>query len=75
MCCLLALLEENGRTPARSKEVKANCGKVSDSVGTELLTTLKSINIIWEVSTCLVFSIENKNHGLSGGHYYEYELE
>jgi len=72
----LALLEKNGRTPTRSKEVKANYEKVAGSWGAEPLTTLKSIQDHLGDLYMLGFLCRNdRNHGLSGGHYYEYELD
>jgi orc1/cdc6 family replication initiation protein len=72
----IALLEEEGRTPTRSKEIQALYESVAPRRGVEPLTTLKSIQSHLSDLNMLGFlKHTERNEGLSGGYYHEYELD
>ncbi|MCU4744268.1 orc1/cdc6 family replication initiation protein [Halobacteria archaeon AArc-m2/3/4] len=72
----VAHLENRGQTPVRSKTIRANYEDVATSWASEPLTTLKSIqDHLAELHMLGFLRRTEKNHGLSGGHYYEYELD
>lgn len=72
----LAQMAENGDLPARSKEIKRQYEQVATARETDPLTTLKSIQSHLSDLTMLGFLHRTeRNEGLSGGYYYEYELD
>ncbi|OVE84435.1 orc1/cdc6 family replication initiation protein [Natronolimnobius baerhuensis] len=72
----IAKLEERGDVPARSKEVQEGYETVATAYGATPLTTLKSIQDHLSDLHMLGFLVRHeRNKGLSGGQYYEYELD
>ena len=72
----IAKLEERGEVPARSKEIQEGYETVADAYGATPLTTLKSIQDHLSDLHMLGFLVRHeRNKGLSGGQYYEYELD
>jgi len=72
----LARMAQRGELPARSKEIRRQYEEVAIARGTEPLTTLKSIQSHLSDLTMLGFlKRTERNEGLSGGYYYEYELD
>ncbi|NLV03622.1 orc1/cdc6 family replication initiation protein [Haloferax volcanii] len=72
----IARLEEQGNCPVRSKEIQSHYETVARSWGVEPLTTLKSIQDHLSDLHMLGFAKRyDRNEGLSGGQYYEYELD
>ncbi len=72
----IAYLEQRGKTPVRSKEVQEMYEEVPKACGTDPLTTLKSIQDHLSDLYMLGFlQRTERNQGLSGGQYYEYELD
>lgn len=72
----IANLADRGETPARSKSIKRTYEQISNAYGMTPLTTLKSIQDHLSDLHMLGFLIRHEqNHGVSGGKYYEYELD
>ncbi|MFC5973412.1 orc1/cdc6 family replication initiation protein [Halomarina salina] len=72
----VARLEQDGKTPARSKQVMATYETVAHSWDRDPLTTLKSIQgHLSELHMLGFFTQHERNEGRSGGHYFEYELD
>jgi orc1/cdc6 family replication initiation protein len=72
----IALLEENGKTPARSKEIQALYENVATRWEIDPLTTLKSIQSHLSDLEMLGFlQHTERNEGLRGGYYHVYELD
>ena len=71
-----ANLQTNGEVPARSKEIQRTYERVADSHAASPLSTLKSIQDHLSDLHMLGFLRRyEQNKGLSGGQYYEYELD
>ncbi|NKE36529.1 AAA family ATPase [Natronococcus sp. JC468] len=72
----IAKLDQRGEVPARSKTIQTGYEQVADAYGTSPLTTLKSIQDHLSDLYMLGFLVRHeRNKGLSGGQYYEYELD
>ena len=72
----IAYLEERDETPVRSKEIYDLYQDVAAECGDDPLTTLKSIQDHLSDLHMLGFLQRfERNEGLSGGQYYEYELD
>ncbi|SDD49089.1 orc1/cdc6 family replication initiation protein [Natrinema hispanicum] len=72
----IAKLEKRKEVPARSKTIQDGYEQVADAYGATPLTTLKSIQDHLSDLHMLGFLIRyERNQGLSGGQYYEYELD
>ncbi|RKD95119.1 orc1/cdc6 family replication initiation protein [Halopiger aswanensis] len=72
----IAKLEERNEVPARSKEIQEGYERVAEAYGATPLTTLKSIQDHLSDLHMLGFLVRHeRNKGLSGGQYYEYELD
>ncbi|MFC4438564.1 MULTISPECIES: orc1/cdc6 family replication initiation protein [Natrialbaceae] len=72
----IAKLERQGAVPVRSKTVQERYEQVATAYGASPLTTLKSIQDHLSDLHMLGFLIRHeRNKGLSGGQYYEYELD
>ncbi|GAB3675134.1 orc1/cdc6 family replication initiation protein [Halopiger thermotolerans] len=72
----IAKLEERDEVPARSKEIQEGYERVAEAYGATPLTTLKSIQDHLSDLHMLGFLVRHeRNKGLSGGQYYEYELD
>ncbi len=72
----IAYLEEGDETPVRSKEIYDLYQDVAAECGDDPLTTLKSIQDHLSDLHMLGFLQRfERNEGLSGGQYYEYELD
>ncbi|NGM69537.1 AAA family ATPase [Natronolimnobius sp. AArcel1] len=72
----IAKLEKRGDVPARSKEIQEGYEQVATAYGATPLTTLKSIQDHLSDLHMLGFLVRHeRNKGLSGGQYYEYELD
>lgn len=72
----LAYFEEREETPARSKTIKTRYESVANSHAVEPLTTLKSIqNHLSDLHMLGFLRRSDRNHGESGGRYYEYGLD
>lgn len=72
----IAKLEKRKEVPARSKTIQDGYEQVADAYGATPLTTLKSIQDHLSDLHMLGFLIRHeRNQGLSGGQYYEYELD
>lgn len=70
----VAKLEQRNEVPARSKTIQEGYEQVADAYGASPLTTLKSIQDHLSDLHMLGFLIRHeRNQGLSGGQYYEYE--
>ncbi|GAA0676573.1 orc1/cdc6 family replication initiation protein [Natronoarchaeum mannanilyticum] len=71
----IAYLEQREKTPVRSKEIQDVYEEVASACGADPLTTLKSIQDHLSDLHMLGFLHRyERNQGLSGGQYYEYEL-
>lgn len=71
----VALLEKNDKAPSRSKTIRSKYETVAMSHAAEPLTTLKSIQDHLSDLHMLGFLKRHEhNQGLSGGQYYEHEL-
>lgn len=72
----IAYLEQRGETPVRSKEVGDVYEEVATACGADPLTTLKSIqDHLSDLHMLGFLQRHEQNQGLSGGQYYEYELD
>ena len=72
----VANLQARGDVPARSKAIQRTYERVADAHGAAPLTTLKSVQDHLSDLQMLGFLIRHeRNKGLSGGQYYEYELD
>jgi orc1/cdc6 family replication initiation protein len=72
----IANLHNSGTIPARSKEIQRAYKRVADSHAASPLSTLKSIQDHLSDLHMLGFLRRyEQNKGLSGGQYYEYELD
>lgn len=72
----VAMLEQDGATPARSKAIRDRYEAVADAYGATPLTTLKSIQDHLSDLHMLGFLVRHEhNEGRGGGQYYEYELD
>lgn len=72
----IAHLEENGETPVRSKRIREKYESVTTSWAADPLTTLKSIQDHPSDLHMLGFLRRHeRNQGLNGGQYFEYELD
>lgn len=72
----IARLAQQGETPVRSKQIQERYEGVADSWAAEPLTTLKSVQDHLSDLYMLGFLQRyERNQGLSGGQYFEYELD
>ncbi|ACV47928.1 MULTISPECIES: orc1/cdc6 family replication initiation protein [Halomicrobium] len=72
----LAHLEDDGETPARAKEIYELYQNVAESWANEPLTTVRSVHSHLSDLRMLGFLKRyERNEGLSGGQYYEFELD
>ena len=72
----IANLQTNGEVPARSKEIQRTYEQVADSHAASPLSTLKSIqDHLSDLHMLGFLRRHEQNKGLSGGQYYEYELD
>ncbi|WP_256545684.1 orc1/cdc6 family replication initiation protein [Halobellus inordinatus] len=72
----LAYIEQRKQSPARSKAIKTRYEDVADSHAVNPLTTLKSIqNHLSDLHMLGFLQRIGRNHGESGGRYYEYSLD
>lgn len=72
----IARLEEQGDTPVRSKKIQENYEQVAKSWATDPLTTLKSVqDHLSDLHMLGFLRRHERNQGLSGGQYFEYELD
>jgi archaeal cell division control protein 6 len=72
----VAKLEQRNEVPARSKTIQEGYERVATAYGASPLTTLKSIQDHLSDLHMLGFLIRHeRNQGLSGGQYYEYEID
>jgi orc1/cdc6 family replication initiation protein len=72
----IATLETNGSVPARSKSIRETYEIIADAHGATPLSTLKSVQDHLSDLYMLGFLVRHeRNEGLSGGQYYEYELD
>ncbi|ELZ76252.1 cell division control protein 6-like protein [Haloferax gibbonsii ATCC 33959] len=72
----IAHLEQQKKTPARSKDIKAYYEKVTTEWGSEPLTTLKSIqDHLSDLHMLGFLQRSEQNDGERGGRRYEYELD
>lgn len=72
----IAHLEEGGETPVRSKKIQENYEQIADSWATDPLTSLKSIqDHLSDLHMLGFLRRHERNQGLSGGQYFEYELD
>lgn len=72
----IARLEEGGETPVRSKKIQENYEQIADSWATDPLTSLKSIqDHLSDLHMLGFLRRHERNQGLSGGQYFEYELD
>lgn len=72
----IARLEKQGDTPVRSKKIQENYEQVAKSWATDPLTTLKSIqDHLSDLHMLGFLRRHERNQGLSGGQYFEYELD
>jgi orc1/cdc6 family replication initiation protein len=72
----LAHLENDGETPARAKEIYELYQRVATSWVTDPLTTVRSVHSHLSDLQMLGFLKRyERNEGLSGGQYYEFELD
>ncbi|WP_241658462.1 AAA family ATPase [Halorubrum sp. BOL3-1] len=72
----IANLQANGTVPARSKEIQRTYEQVADSHAASPLSTLKSIqDHLSDLHMLGFLRRHEQNKGLSGGQYYEYELD
>jgi len=72
----LAHLEDDGETPARAKEIYELYQTVAESWAHDPLTTVRSVHSHLSDLQMLGFLKRyERNEGLSGGQYYEFELD
>ena len=72
----IANLQTSGAVPARSKEIQRTYEQVADSHAATPLSTLKSIqDHLSDLHMLGFLHRHEQNKGLSGGQYYEYELD
>jgi len=72
----IAHLEKEGNNPSRSKDIQTHYESVALSWASEPLTTLKSIqDHLSDLHMLGFLTRQERNQGLSGGQYYEYELD
>lgn len=72
----IARLQTQGKVPVRSKVIKRQYESVANSWNHDPLTTLKSIqDHLSELHMLGFLSRRDNNQGMSGGQYYEYELD
>lgn len=72
----IARLEKRGDTPVRSKKIQENYEQVAKSWATDPLTTLKSVqDHLSDLHMLGFLRRHERNQGLSGGQYFEYELD
>lgn len=72
----IANLQVNGKVPARSKEIQRTYEQVANSHAASPLSTLKSIqDHLSDLHMLGFLRRHEQNKGLSGGQYYEYELD
>ncbi|PSQ32041.1 cell division control protein Cdc6 [Halobacteriales archaeon SW_6_65_46] len=72
----IANLHTQGEIPARSKEIQRTYKRVADSHAASPLSTLKSIqDHLSDLHMLGFLRRHEQNKGLSGGQYYEYELD
>lgn len=72
----IAHLEEGGETPVRSKKIQENYEQIADSWAADPLTSLKSIqDHLSDLHMLGFLRRHERNQGLSGGQYFEYELD
>jgi len=72
----IARLQKRDETPARSKAIQAHYEQVAASHGSDPLTTLKSVqDHLSDLHMLGFLTREDRNFGMSGGQYYEYELD
>jgi len=72
----VAKFEERDEVPVRSKAIQKKYEQIADAHGTSPLTTLKSVQDHLSDLHMLGFLVRHeRNKGLSGGQYYEYELD
>lgn len=72
----IARLEDQGETPVRSKRIQERYERVAKAWATEPLTTLKSVqDHLSDLHMLGFLQRHERNQGLSGGQYYEYELD
>jgi orc1/cdc6 family replication initiation protein len=72
----IAKLDQQGEVPARSKQIQKGYERIADAYGASPLTTLKSIQDHLSDLHMLGFLLRHeRNYGLKGGQYYEYELD
>ncbi|MDL0126526.1 orc1/cdc6 family replication initiation protein [Halobacterium salinarum] len=72
----VAYLEQRGKTPTRSKEIKTQYEEIAESHAADPLTTLKSIqNHLSDLHMLGFLHRNGQNHGEGGGRYYEYGLD
>ena len=72
----IANLQSRGAVPARSKEIQRTYEEVADAHAASPLSTLKSIqDHLSDLHMLGFLRRHERNEGLSGGQYYEYELD
>ncbi|WP_241686217.1 cell division control protein 6-like protein [Halorubrum amylolyticum] len=72
----IATLQTSGGAPARSKEIQRTYERVAESHAASPLSTLKSIqDHLSDLHMLGFLRRHEQNKGLSGGQYYEYELD
>jgi archaeal cell division control protein 6 len=72
----IARIEERGETPVRSKKIQEDYEHIAESWAADPLTTLKSIqDHLSDLHMLGFLRRHERNQGLSGGQYYEYELD
>jgi Cdc6-like AAA superfamily ATPase len=72
----IANLQANSEVPARSKEIQRTYEQVANSHAASLLLTLKSIqDHLSGLHTLGFLRCHKQDKGLSGGQYYEYEVD
>jgi len=72
----IATLQTGGEVPARSKEIQQTYERVAESHAASPLSTLKSIqDHLSDLHMLGFLRRHEQNKGLSGGQYYEYELD
>ncbi len=72
----IANLQTGGEVPARSKEIQQTYEQVVDSHAASPLSTLKSIqDHLSDLHMLGFLRRHERNKGLNGGQYYEYELD
>ncbi|MHC3437896.1 orc1/cdc6 family replication initiation protein [Natrialbaceae archaeon A-gly3] len=72
----VAKFEKRDEVPVRSKTIQKKYEQIADAHGASPLTTLKSVQDHLSDLHMLGFLVRHeRNKGLSGGQYYEYELD